>query len=404
MGTGGVSPHGAALSRRALCALAAGAATMVATNTLAQAKGSKSNGSSALEDAVTQAGELLSKRAAVSSLTLKQKVAQLFVVKPEAVKGSGVSLWVDDELWKLLVELPVGGVMLKDVNFVSPEQVRELTDGLQQCSRQGCGLPMFISADEEGGTVVRIADKAAFGVDDPGNMRTVGNKGDVDFAESEARRVGTYMRDLGLNLDFAPVSDITDDESSFVYWRSFGGDPELVADMVAAEVRGFNAAGTLCTPKHFPGIGDARGDSHIESIFLDKSLDEMRKRELVPFVAAIEAGAPMIMVSHMTCNAVDATRPASMSPAVVNELLRKELGFEGVVITDGLNMAAVDELYDASELGVQALEAGCDLLLSPDDWRTCYEGILDAVKRGRLSEERIDESVARIMRLKERLG
>jgi beta-N-acetylhexosaminidase len=356
-----------------------------------------------IRDTVEDASERLALSAVVKSLTLEQKISQLIVVKPEVVQGYGTVLEVGDDLRNALRERPIGGTILKDANFVNPDQVRTLTAGLQECTMEACGLPMLIGVDEEGGTVVRVADKAAFGVTDPGNMRAVGQTGDVGFAESEAQRVGAYLLDLGINMDFAPVADVTSDQSNFIYWRSFGGDAYEVADMVAAQVRGFASSQVLCTPKHFPGIGGARGDSHIQSIYSDRTIDEMLSWELVPFIAALEAGAPIVMVGHMTCTAIDAERPASMSPVVVGELLRNQLGFDGVVITDSLGMAAVNELYAPYDIGVKALEAGCDLLLGLADWRATFDGIAAAVREGRLSEDRIDESVERIVRLKQGL-
>ncbi|MBQ3282952.1 MAG: glycoside hydrolase family 3 protein, partial [Atopobiaceae bacterium] len=356
------------MTRRAFVAGAAAGAMAAGSRALAltpTARPLSSETLAAAEEAVEAAKDRLALPAILSSLTLEQKVGQLFMTRPEAVVGYGTCLEVTDEYRVPYMERPIGGVMLKDANFIDPDQTRRLNEGLQQCSMDACGLPMLIAVDEEGGTVVRVSDKAAFGVADPGNMRSVGEWGDVTYAESEAHRIGSYLRGFGVNVDFAPDADITDDPNSFVYWRSFGGDPSLVADMVGAMVRGFESAGALCTPKHFPGIGDAQGDSHIESIYLDKSLDELREHELKPFVAAIEAGTHMVMVSHMTCTALDASKPASLSPVVVNDVLRGELGFDGVVITDSLGMAAVHELYAQEELGVLALEAGCDLLLSP---------------------------------------
>ena len=361
-------------------------------------------GKARLDGAVDDALGLLDARALVSELSLEQKVAQLFVIKPEAVLGQTPILTVDEDLRDALLRRPVGGVMLKDTSFVDPDQARTLTRQLQECSMEACGLPMLVAADEEGGTVVRVADKASFGVEDPGNMRDLGNTANADLAESEAYRVGSYLRDIGVNLDFAPVADITDDEGSFVYLRSFGGDPHLVAKMVAAQVRGFSRAGTLCSPKHFPGIGGAVGDSHVESIYLGKGLDEMRERELVPFAAAVEEDAPLVMVGHMTCTSIDPSMPASLSHIMVTDVLRKELGFGGAIITDSMVMAAVDDLFPQEELGVLALEAGCDLILTPENWYAVFDGIVDAVLSGRLSERRIDESVVRIVRLKKRIG
>ena len=358
----------------------------------------------AIESAVNGASIHLRTNELISSLTLEQKVAQLFVLRPEDMLGYGTAIEFGDDLRAAILDRCVGGFMLSDANFIDPDQTRRLTGGIQESSREACGLPMLIAADEEGGTVVRVCDKPAFGLEDPGNMRWVGEWGDVDYAESEGYRIGSYLRDVGVNVDFAPDADITYDESSFVYWRSFGGDPELAADMVGAMVRGFNGAGTLCTPKHFPGIGNAQGDSHVESIYLDTPREVLRENELQPFYAAIGAGTQMIMVGHLVCTAIDAWAPASMSYAVVTGLLRKEMGYDGVVITDSLGMAAVHERYPQEDIGVQALRAGCDMLLTPADWYTVYDGIMAALAEGKLSEKRIDQSVTRIIRAKLWLG
>ena len=362
------------------------------------------DGQEELDRAVGDASDWLDARAVVRELSLEQKVAQLFVIKPEAVLGQTPILSVDGDLKAALLRRPIGGVMLKDSSFVDPEQARGLTQELQECSLEACGLPMLIAADEEGGTVVRVADKASFGVEDPGDMRALGNTGDVDLAESEANRVGSYLRDIGVNLDFAPVADITDDQDNFVYLRSFGGDAQLVAEMVAAQVRGFGRAGTLCSPKHFPGIGGAAGDAHVESISLDRTLDEMRERELVPFAAAIKEDVPLIMVGHMTCTGIDPSMPASLSHVMVTEVLREEMGYGGAIITDSMVMAAINDHFSQEEMGVLALEAGCDLILTPENWYAVFDGIIDAVGSGRLTEKRIDESVCRIVRLKRRIG
>ena len=340
-------------------------------------------------------------RRAMGSLTLEQKVAQLFVVKPEQLVGGSLVTSYDATLANALASRPVGGIILLGSNIVQPDQTRSLTSALQSQSRAVCGLPMFLCVDEEGGTVTRVAGDPAFGVQDPGNMNALGATGDVSLAQSEARRVGTYLRDLGFNVNFAPVADIAGGSYDFIWWRSFGTDANLVAQMVSAQVHGFAEAGIYCSAKHFPGIGGLAEDSHFERIESRKSLDQLRSWELVPFRAAIDSGVPMIMVGHLSCVGIDGgSRPASLSKAVVTSILRGEMGYDGLVITDSLGMGAVTAVASSYDVGVLALEAGCDLILAPADFDAAYQGVLDAVRSGRISQARIDESLYRVVSAK----
>ena len=261
----------------------------------------------------------------------------------------------------------------------------------------------FLAVDEEGGTVVRIADNDAFGVQDVGDAADLGAAGDATAAKAAAEQIADYLKPLGFNLDYAPVCDVMAvGGGTAMDRRSFGSDPALVADMAKAEIEGFLGKGMLCCAKHFPGIGSAVGDSHEEAITIDKSGEELDQVDLVPFKAAIEAGVPLVMVGHLSLPAIvgDDT-PAPLSAKVVQDLLRDTLHFEGVITTDSLAMGAITERYSPAEAAVAALKAGCDMPLMPENFRKAYQGVLDAVAAGDLTEERIDESVTRILTVKQ---
>lgn len=338
----------------------------------------------------------------IGSMTLEQKVAQLFIVTPEDLLGGGGPVTSGDELQAALAERPVGGVIFFEQNLVNPDQTTALLASTRESTIAACGVEPFLAIDEEGGTVVRVAANPAFGVQNLGDMADVGAGGDPTAAWNAATYMGGYLSDLGFNLDFAPVADVASNpESDTMRRRSFGSDPQLVAQMVTAQVEGFGETGVLCCAKHFPGIGDAVGDSHDESISLDKTLDELTAHELVPFAAAIDAGAPMVMVGHLELPAVTGDdTPASLSPAIITDVLRGQLGFEGVIVTDSFSMDAITAEYDSAQAAVAAIQAGADIVLMPQGFEDAYQGVLVAVADGTISEDRIDESLRRILALK----
>lgn len=341
----------------------------------------------------------------VSKLTLEQRVAQLFVIKPEDIVDVGIVVAAGDATKEAIHEYPVGGICYFGQNLEDPDQTRTMLANVEQYSEDEVGLPMLLCVDEEGGTVARIAGNSAFGVSNVGNMSDIGATGDTDQARDAAQTMASYLLDLGFNVDFAPVADIVNGTSTTMAYRSFGSTADVVAPMVEAQVEGFLDEGIGCCAKHFPGIGAAEGDSETEPINTDKTLDEMRSEELVPFQRAIEAGVPMVMVGHLSCpNVTNSDEPASLSATLVSDVLREELGFGGVSITDSLSMGAITSKYGAAEAAVAALEAGEDMILLPDDFQTAYQGVLDAVASGRLDEDRIDESVRRVVELKQKLA
>lgn len=342
----------------------------------------------------------------LSQMTLEQKVAQLFVVTPEQLTGVGQVVQAGDSTKAALQQMPVGGIVYFSQNLLNTDQTRQMLSNTQQFAEDIEGIPLLLAVDEEGGTVSRVGGNSGFEVENVGNMSAVGATGDTSQAREVAETIGGYLTDLGFNLDFAPDADIWNNpNSSTMKLRSFGTTADVVAPMVKAQVEGFNNAGILCCAKHFPGIGGAEGDSHNESIYSNKTADQMAQEELVPFQVAIEAGVPLVMVGHLSCPQVTGDNtPASLSQAVVTGLLRERLGYDGIVITDSLSMGAATSSVTADQVAVAAIKAGDDMVLMPTDLDAAYRGLLSSVQSGDISEDRIDESVTRILKVKLQLG
>lgn len=339
----------------------------------------------------------------LSELTLEQKVAQLFIVTPESITGVDVAVAAGDTTREAITEHPVGGICYFAANLQTPEQTREMIRNSQNYSKDACGLPLFTCVEEEGGSAAQVAGNEAFDVQDVGDMSVIGVTGDTTKAQDAAYAIGSYLVDLGFNVDFAPVADIVMAEDEIIADRSFGSTPDEVASMVGAQVEGFSRAGILCAAKHFPGIGGAESDSHNGHLYSQQTAEEMKKWSIVPFEAAIQKNVPMIMVGHLSCLGIDGSKgdlPASLSPAVIGGILRDELGYDGLVVTDSLEMSAATKACDSDEQAVLAIKAGADLVLMPQDFDEAYKGLLDAVRSGDISESRIDESVRRIINAK----
>ena len=335
----------------------------------------------------------------LADMTLEQKVGQLFMIRPEALAentDSPVTAW-SDELDAALAQYPAGGVVLFGQNVVSPEQLTALTGALAAAGQ----TPLFIGVDEEGGAVARIAGNEAFDVARYDSMAQVGAIGDPAQAREVGQTIGTYLAEYGFNLDFAPVADVnTNPDNTVIGDRAFGSDPQLAAQMVCAEIEGLHQAGIMSCIKHFPGHGDTRGDTHDGTVTVDKTWEELLGCELVPFIAALDS-TDMVMAAHITAPGVTSDGlPASLSHEMVTGRLRSELGYDGVVVTDSLEMGAIAGQYTSAESAVLAISAGVDIVLMPLDYTEAFEGILQAVRDGELTEERIDQSVLRILTLK----
>ena len=297
---------------------------------------------------------------------------------------------------------PVGGIIYFSQNLIGPEQTRTRLMNTQSYARERSGFPVFLSVDEEGGTVARVGSNPAFGVPVFGNMSDVGSRGDEQEAYEIGSEIGAYLSSLGFNMDAAPDTDVlTNPANEVVRYRSFGSDPALVSRMAAAELRGLNDQGIIGMYKHFPGHGGTTADSHEGYVYVEENLDQLKSQALVPFQNGIDDGVRVIMVSHIACpNVTGDNTPATLSKTLITDLLREEMGFDGMVITDALNMGAITEQYTADQAAVNAVLAGADMLLMPADFQTAYQGILNAVAEGTLTEERINDSVRRILEIK----
>lgn len=340
----------------------------------------------------------------IGAMTLEQKVAQLFIVTPEAlVEGVSQVTQAGDMTREGVTAHPVGGIVYFAQNLLDPEQTTTMLANVKQFYADAGNVAPFIAVDEEGGTVVRVADNEAFGAQDVGDASALGSAGDTEAAKRAAEQIADYLMPLGFNLDFAPVADVVDPlRSDTMGLRSFSSDAAVAADMVRAEVEGFRDKKMLCCAKHFPGIGAAAGDSHEGAITIEATNEELETVDLVPFRAAIEAGVPMIMVGHVSLpNIVGDSTPAPLSSAVVQGMLRDSLGYTGIVVTDSLSMGAITDYYTPAEAAVAALKAGCDIPLMPERLDEAYQGVLSTVQVGELTEERLDESLTRILTAKQ---
>ena len=331
----------------------------------------------------------------ISEMPLEDKVAGLFIVSPEAITGVRTVTQAGEGTQEALNEYAVGGLIYSRDNIVDEEQLRAMLTGTASMSK----YPIFLAIDEEGGSVSRVAS-SGIDVIQVGDMAEIGESGDVEQAYEAGITIGTYLKDLGFNLDFAPVADVSGSENSVMDARVFGSDAGMVADMVSKAVEGIEAAGVSSCLKHFPGIGYMEEDTHDSRVEAKRTLDEMRGIDFIPFQAGIDAGADFVMVSHVIVADTEDAVPSTLSKTIMTDVLRGEMGFEGVIITDALNMAAITEYYTTAEAAVGAIAAGADMLLMPDDFPTAYNAVLTAVQDGTISEERINESLRRIYRIK----
>lgn len=338
----------------------------------------------------------------VDSMSLEEKVAQLFLVQPEAIVDIGTATAAGDATKQAINKTPVGGFVYFSDNLQSEQQVQDMLRNVQKYSEDRIGLPAFLSVDEEGGTVARVASTGRFDVTDVGDMAKIGASGDVQQARQAGETIGSYLSELGFNLDFAPDADVlTNPDNTVVKKRSFGSDPRVVSDMSLAVAQGLAQHQVYSVYKHFPGHGATAGDTHQGYAYTDKTLDELKQSELIPFENAIQNNAAFIMAAHISAPRVTGDdTPASLSKTMITDILRRQMGYDGIVVTDAMNMGAVTEQYTSAQAAVKALQAGADLVLMPEDFQEAYQGVLDAVKDGTLNEQRINESVTRIVKVK----
>ena len=361
-------------------------------------------------------------KAIIDKMTLEQKVAQLFVVSPETLTGVDSVQYAGDMTYQALQDYPVGGIVFAKDNIDSSSQFGTMTDNLQSYSEDISGLPLFLAAAEEGGSASVLGNNDNLdeyyenSYSDDGSdyssssansvhsgapsMSEIGRKDDSTNAYEAGKSIGSLMSAYGLNLDLAPVADVLSGNSTGIGNRTFGTDAQTVSDMALEVIRGIQEEDVNAAMKYFPGYGAASSNMSGFPV-INSSLDELKKKEFLPYSNAIAQGMDFVMVGHISVpNVTGDDTPASLSEKMISEVLRKDLEFKEIVMTDYLNDKTIVKNYGAADAAVKAIQAGADLLLEPDDLEAAYEGVLKAVKKGDITEDRLDESIYRILRVK----
>lgn len=333
----------------------------------------------------------------IAEMPLEDKVAGLFIITPEALTDTDVVIRAGETTKEKLGQHAVGGLIYFSQNIKNADQLTEMLSNTRSWSKYS----IFLAVDEEGGQVSRVAESGL--AENVGSMADIGAAGDAAKAQEAGAAVGSYLSGFGFNLNFAPVADVAAEGNTIIGDRSFGSDTNMTASMVSSMVQGMQGAGVSACLKHFPGLGDTVEDTHEGMAATDKTLEDFMAVDFPVYQAGINAGADFIMVGHLSApNVTGDNTPASLSGKMITEILRGQLGFQGIVITDAMNMSAITEYYTADQAAVMALQAGADMILMPEDFETAYNGVLEAVQNGTLTEERIDESLKRIFRVKRR--
>lgn len=324
----------------------------------------------------------------VNSMSQTEKIGQMVMI---GIHGTEIN---DDSLY-MLHQFHFGGVILFDRNMQSVEQVKKLTLDIQ--TKSDGKVPLFIGIDEEGGEVTRMENALT----PPPSQQKIGESNDPEKAKQWASSTAKELKNMGINVNFAPVADVGSNDT-----RSYSKDTNTVTNFVRAAVSGYQEQNIIYSLKHFPGIGKGKVDSHIESSSINASKETLLNEDIAPFATLIKESNPdnyFILVSHLKYPELDATNPASLSKNIMTDLLRGELGYKGIIITDDMEMGAVANHNDFRSVGVNAVKAGADIVLICHEYeheQDVYMGILDAVKAGEISQERIDESVKRIVKMK----
>ena len=341
----------------------------------------------------------------LQEMTLRQKVGQLFIVHPDSLdpppdSEEKCATACTPAMAEAMEKYPVGGIILFGENIESPQQLKKFNTDLQDTSE----IPLFLCVDEEGGLVSRLANHEAFDLPKYKSAAAVGKSGNPEKALEMGRTVGAYLKEYGFNVDFAPVADVnTNPKNPVIGSRAFSSKPETAGQMAAAMAEGLREQGIIPTFKHFPGHGDTAEDSHDDLAVSRKTAEELAKCEWVPFESATEND--MVMIGHIALpNVLSDRTPASMSAEVVTGILKNQMGFQGLVITDSLEMGAITDLYTSDKAALTALKAGCDLILMPANLETAFEAVVEACETGEFSKDALDATVERILRFKERHG
>ena len=347
--------------------------------------------------------------ARLSKMTLREKVGQMFFVRMETLDTTihwnayaelqeNPILEVTQTMRKVNENYPVGGLILYAWNMENETQLSKLISQIRALN----GSPL-LCIDEEGGRVARIANNPNFDVKKYESMAAIGATGDPKNAYECGNTIGTYLKRYGFDIDFAPVADVnTNPENIIIGPRAFSDKPEVAAPMVTNYLQGLKDAGITGCIKHFPGHGDTKADTHFGYASTQKTWSEMLDCEMVTFKAGIQWGCQMIMTAHIGAPKVTGSDiPSTMSPIILQDKLRGELGYQNIIITDGMEMGAITQQYSSAEAALGSIQAGVDIVLGPKNLVEAFDAVIDAVNKGVISEERINQSVRRILKLKQ---
>ena len=333
----------------------------------------------------------------IANMTLHEKVCQMIIATPASLTGERKPKSAGVLLQSALTVYPVGGLIFDGGNISSGDQLKKFLTDAQGYSQ----IPLFLTLDEEGGRVTRLQNTV--GTTQIGPMYDYHELG-TGVAFTNAMVIAADIKSYGFNMDLAPVADVwSNPENTVIGDRAYSTDYIEASELVSAAVQGFHSQGIPCCLKHFPGHGDSSEDSHYGAVYIYKPLADIKAEECLPFASGINAGADCVMMGHLIISELG-DDPALFSKTLIRDVLRGELGFKGIVMTDSLQMKAMTDYYGVSDIAVRSVDAGCDILLMPSDVPFTVKAIEDAVSAGVITESRIDESVRRIISLKVKYG
>ena len=337
----------------------------------------------------------------LSEMTLHEKICQMIITTPETLTGYGVQTEWDDFTSVCYEAFPVGGLILFDTNITDSTQLESFVSALHSMT-ETTGIDIFTAVDEEGGEVARLQQK--LGTEPISPMSYYGETNSYDEAFSAGQAIGNELAKYGFNLDFAPVADVNINPNNELGSRIFSSDPQVVSDMSAAVIDGLHSCGICTTLKHFPGLGAGDGNTHNDTVYIERTLEELEETEFKAFKGGIDAGTDFIMVGHQTTSASGENLQGDLSHVVVTDWLRDKLGYEGIIVTDSHSMGAVINSLSSGDSAVMAVQAGVDMILMPFDLADAVKSLENAVAGGEITEERINESVRRILEKKQELS
>ena len=343
--------------------------------------------------------------AQLNNMTIEEKVGQMFFIRLEALDPDYISDEVSgkyitrdvltDEMLEIYEKYPCGGIVLFNRNLNDDRQLIKLTNSIHKLKNSP-----LVCIDEEGGTVSRIANSNKFRVN-----KTLDND-QIDTNEdafNKGNYIGSYLNKYHIDVDFAPVADLNiNSKNPIIGSRSFGSNPTTTSDLVNSFIDGLHENNIYTCTKHFPGHGNTKGDSHSDSVYIDATKQDWLNLEALPFIQTLD-NTDMIMIGHIkTPNITSDDLPASLSKEMLTDILRNEFNYDGIIITDSLEMGAISKHYSSKEAAIMAINAGADILLMPENYKEAFDGVIEAINNNEISEERINESVKRILNLKQK--